>query len=156
MNAAIINPFVVAAFAFLEKHHKMKINKGKLGLIDAPVAASVNTVIGVKGFVHGQVVFSMTMLTALKIASMMLLDLPMEELDDLAKSAIGEMGNIITGHASGILTNNGIFCSVTPPSLLLGKEMDISFKGLPSIVIPIHSDLGEITMFVTLEETDPS
>jgi chemotaxis protein CheX len=156
MNAAIINPFVAATFAFLEKHHQMKINKGKLSLINIPVAASVNTVIGVKGFVHGQVVFCMSMITALKIASMMLLDLPIDDLDDLAKSAIGEMGNIITGHASGIMTNNGIFCSVTPPTLLLGPGIDISFQGLPSIVIPIQSDLGEITMLVTLVETDPS
>jgi chemotaxis protein CheX len=156
MNAEIINPFVVAAFSFLENHQEMKISKGPLSLVNSPVASSVNTVIGLKGFIHGQVVFCMSMITALKIASIMLLDMPMDELDDLAKSAIGEMGNIITGHASGILTNNGIFCSVTPPSLLLGSEINISFKGLPSIVIPIHFDYGEITMFVTLEETEPS
>ena len=134
----------------------MKISKGSLSLVDKPIAGSVNTVIGIKGLIQGQVVFCMSMITALKIASMMLLDMPMDELDDLAMSAIGEMGNIITGHASGILTNNGIFCSLMPPSLLLGPEKNISFKGLPSIVIPIHFENGEITMFVTLEETEPS
>jgi chemotaxis protein CheX len=156
MNAEIINPFVVAAFTFLEKDQKLKISKGTLSLVNSPVAGIVNTVIGIKGFVQGQVVYCMSMITALKIASMMLLGMPMDELDELAKSAIGEMGNIITGHASGILTNNGIFCSVTPPSLLIGPGVNISFKGLPTIVIPIHSDLGEITIFVTLEEADPN
>ena len=156
MNAEFINPFVVAAFTFLEKDQKLKIRKGTLSLDNSPVAGIVNTVIGVKGFVEGQVVYCMSMITALKIASMMLLGLPFEELDDLAKSAIGEMGNIITGHASSILTNNGIFCSVTPPALFIGPGVNVSYKGLPTIIIPIHTDLGEITILVTLEETDPN
>jgi chemotaxis protein CheX len=151
MEAKIIDPFVVAAFTFLEKNQNIKVSKGVLSLINSPiVGGDVNTVIGLNGEINGKVMYCMSMQTAQKLASSMLFDMPVVEMDDLAKSAIEEMGNIITGLASSILTDNGIFCKVTAPTLSLGTEIISVFKDLSTILIPINTDYGEITMMACL------
>jgi chemotaxis protein CheX len=153
MEVKIINPFVVAAFTFLEKANKINVSKGKLSLINSPIiGGDVNTVINLNGQVTGQIMYCMSMQTALRIASMMLFDMPVNELDELAKSAIQEMGNIITGLASSILTDSGIFCKITSPSLSMGTEIITFFKGLSTIVIPINTDYGEITIMAAIQE----
>lgn len=157
MNADIINPFVVAAFDFIEQHQKATADKGKLSLLHSPVNGNdVNVVIGLTGSIRGQVVYCMSTATAQEIASNMLIGLPIDELDEIAKSAIGEMGNIITGQATCVLASNGLSCSISPPSLVIGKEIQISFKELSIIAIPICSNFGEITMMLAVEEADPS
>lgn len=153
MNAKIINPFVVAAFDFLEKHQNMKIRKGTLSLLKSPLMGDeVNTLIKLTGLVNGQVIYSMSKFTAQKIASWMLMGIPVEDLDGLAESAINEMGNIITGIASCNLTESGIFCVITPPALSFGKQIMALFNDVPILGIPIESDFGEIRMIVELKE----
>lgn len=153
MNAKIINPFVVAAFDFLEKNQKMKIRKGTLSLLKSPLMGDeVNTLIRLTGLVNGQVIYSMSRFTAQKIASWMLMGMPVEDLDGLAASAISEMGNIITGNASCNLTESGFFCVITPPTLSFGKQIKALFDDVPILVVPIQSDFGEIKMIVELKE----
>lgn len=153
MNAKIINPFIVAAFDFLEKNQKMKIHKGTLSLLKSPIMGNeVNTLIRLTGLVNGQVIYSMSRFTAQKIASMMLMGMPVDDLEGLAESAISEMGNIITGNASCNLTESGIFCVITPPTLSFGKQIKALFDDVPIIAIPIHCGFGEIAMIVELKE----
>lgn len=153
MNANIINPFIDATFTFLEKAQRFKISKGRLSLVNSPVVGDeVNTILKLNGYASGQVIFSMSLNTAKKIASAMLQGLPVDELDELAQSAINEMGNIITGLASCLLTGDGLLCTITPPLLMFGKKVKTLFSDLPAIVIPINSDFGEITMLVELRE----
>lgn len=155
MKVEFINPFVSAAFMVLEKVGKTKVSKGALSLASSPIAGmDVNTVIGVTGDILGQVIYSMSTDTAQKLASVMLMGLPINDFDEIAKSAISELGNIITGNAATELGNNGFCCNITPPSLFMGKEVKVSIKDLQILVIPVTTDLGEIHIYVALREAD--
>lgn len=155
MKVEFINPFVSAAFMVLEKVGKTKVSKGALSLASSPIAGmDVNTVIGVTGDILGQVIYSMSTETAQKLASVMLMGLPISDFDEIAKSAISELGNIITGNAATELGNNGFCCNITPPSLFMGKEVKVSIKDLQILVIPVTTDLGEIYIYVALREAD--
>ncbi len=46
--------------------------------------------------------------------------------DNLAESAIAEMGNIITGQAAIGLEEQGYVCKLSPPTLISGKGVVIS------------------------------
>lgn len=154
MKVEFINPFVSAAFMVLEKFGK-QATKGNLRLTPSPIEGKeVNTVVGVTGDVLGQVIYSMSTETALNIASLMLMGMPVEDLDEISKSAVSELGNIITGNAATELGNNGFSCNVTPPTLFMGKDVKVSVKDVQILVIPILSDLGEITIYVALRESD--
>jgi chemotaxis protein CheX len=155
MKVEFINPFVSAAFMVLEKVGKTKVSKGKLSLTASPIEGKdVNTVIGVTGDILGQVIYCMTTETAQKLASTMLMGMPVEDFDEIGKSAISELGNIITGNAATELGNNGFCCNITPPSLFMGREVKVSIKDLQILVIPVLTDLGEITIYVALREAD--
>lgn len=155
MKVEFVNPFVSAAFMVLEKVGKTKVSKGTLSLASSPIAGmDVNTVIGVTGDILGQVIYSMSTETAQKIASVMLMGLPISDFDEIAKSAISELGNIITGNAATELGNNGYCCNITPPSLFMGKEVKVSIKDLQILLIPVTTDFGDIHIYVALKEVE--
>ena len=155
MRAEIINPFVEAAFSFLEKEYQTKVTKGTLNLPQSPFPGKdVNVVIGLSGSLRGQVIFCLSIETARQIASRMLCGMQVDDFDEIAKSAISEMGNIISGTATTILSQTGISCIITPPSLLLGQGMSISFKDMQILVVPLSTDIGEITVLVAVKATE--
>jgi chemotaxis protein CheX len=153
MKVEFINPFVAAAYLVLENMGNHKTEKGKLCVKSSPVAGSeVNSIIGVTGEVRGQVLYSMTEQTAKNLASKMLMGMPVSEFDELCKSAINELGNMITGNAASELANAGLKCSITPPSLVMGSNVSVSFKDAQILVIPLVTDFGEFTIYVALAD----
>jgi chemotaxis protein CheX len=155
MRVEFINPFVNAAFMVLERLGNTTSEKGKLSLKSSPIEGNeVNTILGVTGDVRGQVLYSMTLETAMKVASSMMMGMPVTEFDELCKSAVSELGNMITGNAASELGNAGFNCTITPPTLIMGKEVVISIKNLQILVIPISTDFGEIDINVALSEEE--
>jgi chemotaxis protein CheX len=151
MKVEFINPFIAAAYLVLENMGNHKTEKGKLCVKSSPVAGSeVNSIIGVTGDIRGQVLYSMTAETAKKLASSMLMGMPVVEFDELCKSAINELGNMITGNAASELSNIGLNCTITPPSLVMGENVSVSFKDAQILVIPLMTDFGEFTIYVAL------
>ena len=84
-----------------------------------------NVVCGVTGQVQGQVIYGMSLTTADKIASTML-GQPIKTFDALAASAIGELGNMISGNAMQHLSEAGWICDITPPTIMRGTNVKIS------------------------------
>jgi chemotaxis protein CheX len=76
-----------------------------------------NVVFGVTGELEGQIIFGMTLFAADKIASEMLMA-PVLTFNELAASAIAEMGNMISGGALTGLSAVGYKCWLSPPSLI--------------------------------------
>ncbi len=154
MKVEFINPFVSAAYFVLERFGKTEVSRGDLKLIASPIEGKeVNTVIGVNGDILGQVIYSMSKETALNVASLMMMGMPVTELDEICKSAVNELGNIITGNAATELGNSGFFCNLTPPTLFIGSEIQVSVRDMQVLIIPINSDLGELTIYVALRES---
>jgi chemotaxis protein CheX len=153
MKVEFINPFVSAAYLVLENMGNHRTEKGKLSVKSSPVEGSeVNSIIGVTGEIRGQVLYSMTEETAKKLASTMLMGMPVAEFDELCKSAISELGNMITGNAVSELSNIGLNCTITPPSLVMGENVSISFKDAQILVIPLTTDFGRFTIYIALTD----
>jgi chemotaxis protein CheX len=153
MKVEFINPFISAAYMVLDNIGNTITEKGRLCMKSSPIEGDeVNTVIGVTGDVKGQVLYSMTQKTALQIASAMMMGMPVSEFDELCKSAVSELGNMITGNAASELGNNGFNCTITPPSLFMGSNVVVSIKDVQILVIPINTDFGEIRIYVALSE----
>jgi chemotaxis protein CheX len=78
--------------------------------------------------------------------------IPVTELDEMSKSAVSEMGNMIMGNATTFFANKNIGIDITPPSLLTAERIEMSSK-VPSIVIPLELEgFGTITINVSAEE----
>lgn len=98
-RADVLEPFVTAARDVLEQELGSDVTPGKLALEHGTCTTQeVTAIIGITGRLTGLALYGMSEHTALAIVSRLMGE-PVEELDGLALSGIGELGNVITGRA---------------------------------------------------------
>lgn len=153
MKAEFINPFVTAGIQVLESVIDSRPEPGQLAVRSATFTTQqVSIVIGVTGGVRGQAVYGMSLVTATKVAAAMS-SMPAMTLDEMASSAIAELGNMISGHATTLLSEAGYECQITPPTLVRGADVEIS-TATPALVVPLYTDFGKMEINVALEEAE--
>lgn len=138
MNIEYINPFIEASQAVLKQIAGVDAKLGKVYLKESPYTSEcVVIIVGLTGKIRGQAIFTMNKKLAMGIASTMMGGMPVTELDEISKSAISELTNMILGNAATILYNRGINVEITPPSLLMGDNVQISPSRMKTICIPL-------------------
>jgi len=141
MNSQYINPFLESASTVIEQVCNVAITRGELGIKD--VAFYDNHIwikIGLTGQMQGDVIFGLHNEVALRVVSAMMGGFPIQEMDEMGKSAISELGNMISGNASTLLFNQGVAIDITPPQLIHDHEtLPTSGKAL---TVPLN--LGEL------------
>lgn len=141
MDAQCINPFLDSAKLVLEQIIQVSPNRGKLEIRDVLfVDKHIWIKIGVTGQMTGHVLFGIREEVALKLVSAMMGGFSVTQMDDMSKSAISELGNMISGNASTILYNQGIIIDITPPQIISGSDQ----LGLTGKALTVPLDLGEI------------
>ena len=154
MNVEHINPFINVSVSLIKMICNTDVNRGQVFIKSSPfTAGSVVIIIGVAGEFKGQVFFSMNEATACKIASSMMFGMEVNALEEMAKSAIAELGNMIMGNVSTEFYNNGIKIDITPPTIMVGNDMAVSTKGVKTICVPlILENIGEIEVDVAIAD----
>jgi len=152
MNVEYINPFIEASQQVFQMVTGVKPSLKKVYIKNSPYPSdSVAVIVGLTGKIRGQVIISLSVDTAKTIASTMMGGMPVEVFDDMAKSAISELGNMIIGNSATILSTRGINVEITPPTLLIGDNIYVS-QQMNTICVPL--DLGEsrsISIDVSIE-----
>ncbi len=151
-KAALINPFLESAMSFLKQEISTEITRGQLRLESSRMTSGeINVAIGVTGDAEGIVIYSMSERTAKAIASAMIGE-PVPVFDELAESAIAEMGNIITGQATIGLEECGYICKLSPPTLVSGVGVVISTLDIQRLIIPLEMPQGYLEISVALRQ----
>lgn len=148
-----INPFLTAATKIISEMCMIDIKIGK-PVLKEPIFSNncVVIMIGVTGEMKGQVMFALGFDAARDIASKMMMGMPVNELDELARSAISELGNMILGTAATIFSNNGVAIDITPPTLGLGT-MSFSQSYAKNICIPLeYNGYGAIEINIAMKQ----
>ena len=132
----------------------IKPTLGKVHLKNSPYPSdSVAVIVGLTGKLRGQVIISLNIETAMSIASIMMGGMPIEKFDDMPKSAISELGNMIMGNTATILFTKGIGIEITPPSLLMGEKITVSQSSMKTICVPLNlGNDGKVTIDISLEK----
>jgi chemotaxis protein CheX len=151
MKAEYVNPFLQAFDSVIEQVIYIKAEKGSLFLKEGSVkSGEVVITIGVTGDLMGNVILNMSQETAKFIASKMMFGMEVRELDDMAKSAISELGNMIAGNSAGYFLQIGKNINITPPSLYTGTNMTIyAYKG-KAICIPMKVENHTIEIDISV------
>ena len=154
MNVEYINPFINVSINLVQMVCNAKVERGQIFIKNSTfMAESVVIIIGISGEFKGQVFFSMDESTACKIASAMMFGMEVNSLEEMAKSAIAELGNMIMGNVSTEFYNTGIRIDITPPTVLVGKDIAVSTKGVKTICVPlILENMGKIEIDVAVTE----
>jgi len=143
MKVEYINPFIEGSRNVITQILGTEPSVGKPFIKTTPYASeNVVTFIGITGEIRGNVVVSFSRSTAFAIASAMMGGMPVQELDDLTKSCIGELGNMILGNTASIFSRNKINIDITPPTVLTGDNLQFSpTKGVVAC-IPLNLNNG--------------
>ncbi len=153
MKVEYINPFLKASVEVLRMMAQIEFSMGKPYLKTSPFTAeNMIIVVGITGEIRGQAVISMSLEMAKTIASCMMMGMPVPEMDEMAKSALSELGNMIMGNSATLLFNQGVNIDITPPSLMMGENMSISSAQMTTLSVPLTSDRGTITFDISIKE----
>lgn len=136
MSADFINPFLIAAIKILKDMCMIDAKMGKPYLNTTEFKDdSLVIMIGVTGEMRGQVMIDFTNEVACDVVSKMMMS-PISQLDELAQSAICELGNMILGNTATVFSTRGIGIDITPPTLAKGN-MSFTNNFTPNICVPL-------------------
>ena len=141
IRAEHLNPFLISAKQVLQQVCQIDVQFGPMSKDDFSVTGEpLFIMLGITGEISGQVCVVMGLNTAKDIASRMMMGMPVMELDDMARSALSELGNMMMGNAATLLFNNNISIDITPPTLLLGSAIISSAETSVIKVLLLYRD----------------
>jgi len=153
MNAEYVNPFLKASIEVLRMAAQIVLNISKPFLSDSPNATeSLNIVVGITGEIRGQAVISMSTDMAKIIASNMMMGMPVLEIDEMAQSALSELGNMIMGNSATLFCNSGINIDITTPTLVLGEYSSNLSGQTTTITVPLEGPQGHININISMKD----
>lgn len=153
MRVEYINAFIKASTEVLNNFVSDKFGVGKPYIRNNPFPTKeIVIILGITGDIKGQAVFSLSEEIAKKIASAMMMGMPVEEIDEMAKSALSELGNMIMGNSATLLFNAGMKIDITPPSLVKGTSIEITSAGMETICVPLVSAMGDIEFDIGIKK----
>ncbi|MGE5582302.1 MAG: chemotaxis protein CheX [Bacillota bacterium] len=151
MDAASINPFLESLVKVLEG---FGIKNSKIGQLEKKermqVTFDVTAVIGLVGDIKGNVAYSLSQATAMKIVSAMMPGFKVTEFDAMARSAVGELANMITGMASVSLSTTGVNIDISPPSIIIGEDVYFIISPLQSLAVIMDTQAGRIEVNIEI------
>ena len=83
----------------------------------------------------------------------MMMSQEFKEFDNLAQSGVAELGNVISGRATVMLSEAGFRSTISPPTMIKGKGVQISTLDFPRIVVPLQCEYGEMVIHLALRES---
>ncbi len=152
MQSAHINPFLESATLVIEQTCMVKPHRGDIKLKNVSLDNGyIWLQISMFGQMNGDVVFGFPEDVAIKLVSAMMGGYPVTEMDDMSKSAISELGNMISGNASTIMSNQGIQIDISPPKMMNSVQEDTSaIQTKKAIVVPLSLEtIGNFEIYVT-------
>ena len=150
MKVEFVNPFIQAASEVLDSELGGEAQRGEVRLQKSAFTTDeVTALVGVTGTVSGLVLYSMSRATAVALASRMM-GQEFAELDTLAQSGIGELGNVITGRAGVLLSEAGYPSNITPPALVVGRGTMVTTLDLNRLVFTLQTEVGDLEVQLVL------
>ncbi len=151
VKANYINPFLESAQNVFQQMCQVVPERGELQIQDVTLAENhIWIKIAVTGELTGNIIFGIHESVALRIISAMMGGMMVTEIDEIGKSAISELGNMISGNASTLLYNQGITVDISPPQMV-GLEETKEYSNQKALTVPMDlPDIGKFQMQVVI------
>lgn len=156
MKVEYLNPFLDAARSVIQE---LGLGNTTIGRIEiAPNhhgSGGLISMIGITGRLAGRVLYDMNQTTAMNIAGLMMGE-TISEVSPMARSAIGEFTNMISGNAVTLLKQRGYAVDITPPTVITGGQMSLTDFGEMNVtlVVPLILNKGIVTVNLAIKEAD--
>lgn len=141
MDVNNINPFIKSFTSVMPQLGFTEIKKGKLSLKNKDLVCSgIVVVVGIVGDIKGNIVYSLDIESAKNIASTMMMGQPVEEFNEISKSALSELSNMLTANAITIFSEQGVDVDISTPTLFEGRDISIKMSSKKVICIELFAD----------------
>ncbi|HNW45778.1 MAG TPA: chemotaxis protein CheX [Thermotogota bacterium] len=140
MDVRIINSILKSTVKIFTEAVNMKIEFEKPQIAkELAKGYDLVTLVGFNGSLSGNLVYAFDTQVALSVVQKMM-GMPYNQLDELAMSAIGELANMISGNIATNMEQIGKPIDITPPSVILGKEIRVNVDGVILKIITKYED----------------
>ncbi len=110
----------------------------------------VAALVGIIGFIRGQMALSADLNAAKELVKIVLPG--REGTKDVEKSAVGELANMVAGRVTIELAGKEKKLYLTPPAVVLGSNLKVAVPGVKVNVITFDTHLGEVEISIGLIE----
>ncbi|HEY8415702.1 MAG TPA: chemotaxis protein CheX [Thermaerobacter sp.] len=151
MRADYIRPFVAAAVDVLKLEFGVdRVERGALRIETSYYTTQdITAIIGLTGEIEGTAIYGTSRATARRMVQAVTGTLP-PVFDEMAESAFAEFGNVVSGRASMLFEQQGLHCTISPPTIVIGRGAIISNVGIQRLIVPLHTPLGELQLAVAV------
>lgn len=122
MDVNYINPILSSFSSVMPQLGLPNVEKKGISLkgrfIESP---GVVIIVGIIGDIKGNVIYGLSLQDAKKIASIMMMGMPVDNFDELAQSAISELTNMITATVATNFSKENITINISTPTLVHGE-----------------------------------
>lgn len=158
IKAEYLNPFITTSVEIINGFlPDGEVNRGELSTESTPfITSGTATYIGISGDLEGRVIFDMETSTAIEVAGVMNED-EFDEVNDIVRSTIQELGNIICGNATTELRSiaDDKTIDITPPSLIVGSDTQISDSVSDKYIkVPLETNHGPIFVNLAIQDNE--
>ena len=153
MDLKYANPFIESFTAIMPQLGYNKIQRGDLSEKGQELINSgVNIIVGIVGEIKGNVVYSIDLENAKSIASTMMMGMPVDELDEMSKSALSELANMLTAGAATAFYDMGIKVDISTPTLLEANNIVIKMSSNQVLSVRLLADDTPIEINIAFEK----
>ncbi len=145
MDAAVINCFIEGAFHILDTTSSIKVKPERPYLKTSKIAnGDITGLLEIAGDINGTAAISFTEKSILAVVSKMFGE-EMQQIDPEITDAVGEIGNMISGHVNTKMTEMGKSVKVKLSGVMNGKNHQVDHvDDKQIIVLPFKTTMGNI------------
>lgn len=152
MDVKYINPVVDAVLNVLPQLGLSNIEKRGISVKGRSIKSrGVVIILGIIGDIKGNILYNIDIESAKKIASAMMMGMPVNELDELAQSALSEMTNMVTANASINFSDININTNISTPTLMYGADFEAKVSSDQVLCLEIAANEIPIEINIALE-----
>lgn len=140
MNVENVKPFVLAFETVMPQLGFTKVNAMDVTQSTHLKLDGVIIIVGLVGTVKGNVVYCMDVEAAKRIVSVMMMGMPVTQIDEMAQSALSELTNMLTANAATFFTQQGETVDISTPTLFQGEHVGVKMVTDEILHLPIEVD----------------
>jgi chemotaxis protein CheX len=116
----------------------------------SPTETEVSVMVGFTGDVKGQILLGMSRKMAQDMAGALLMS-PLDTFDELTKSGMAEIANMVAGSCATELHGHGLESNITVPTVIAGEHVQVSWPNLFILETTVAMEMGAITLAIGLK-----
>jgi len=152
MDVNLINPILSAFQEIIPQIGFQSIEKKKITLVGSTFSYDgVLINLAMVGAIKGVILIGMDIPSAKRFASTMMMGMEVAEFDQLAQSAVSEMGNMVCANACTQYSKIGMAgLDISPPTLMIGQGGQATLPVPQTIVVHFSVDDIEVKVYIGL------